>query len=131
MKDKDLGIYSVNSKKFYYLESGDVHIANPIPRLRGVLHQRDLIDFSPQNYMDTSNYLIRTVREAKKNEWEMERIFASTFLRELFEKQESEQQAKNAKPDASRSWGQTKSAPKVKATRTRKAAAKSKKTTVK
>jgi hypothetical protein len=104
MKDTDLGIYCVGQKKFYYLETGEVPFPNPIPRLRSTLQQRDLIDFNPRNYMDTSNYLIRTIREAKANDWEMERIFATTHVKKTIKAQEA---AAAAEPVASgkSSWG--------------------------
>lgn len=104
MKDTDLGIYCVGQKKFYYLETGEVPFPNPIPRLRSTLQQRDLIDFDPRNYMDTSNYLIRTIREAKANDWEMERVFATTHVKKTIEAQEA---AAAAEPLASgkSSWG--------------------------
>lgn len=90
MKDTDLGIYCVNQKKFYYLESGEVVFPNPIPKLTSTLQQRNLIDFNSQTYMDTSNYLIRTVREARSNEWEMERVFATTHIKNMFLEKEKQ-----------------------------------------
>ena len=124
MKDTDLGIYCVNQKKFYNLESGEVPFPNPIPRLRSTLQQRNLIDFNPQNYMDTSNYLIRTIREAKANEWEMERIFATTHVKRTIEAREAAEAAP-AKSSSS-SWGKT---PEAKATAAKKTTQRRKKTT--
>lgn len=124
MKDTDLGIYCVNQKKFYYLESGEVPFPNPIPRLRSTLQQRNLIDFNPQNYMDTSNYLIRTIREAKANEWEMERIFATTHVKKTIEAREAAEAAPTK--SSSSSWGKT---PQVKATPAKKTTRRRKKTT--
>lgn len=121
MKDTDLGIYCVNHKKFYYLETGEVPFPNPIPRLRSTLQQRNLIDFDPRNYMDTSSYLIRTIREAKANGWEMERIFATTHVKRTIEAREAAEAAP-AKSSSS-SWGKTaapKAAPAKKTTRRRK-----------
>ena len=117
MKDKDLGIYCVNQKKFYYLESGEVPFPNPIPRLRSTLQQRNLIDFDPKNYMDTSSYLIRTIREAKANEWEIERIFASTHIKNIF--LEKEKGAKEATKESSSSWGKKKTQAKSTTRKTR------------
>lgn len=104
MKDSDLGIYCVNHKKFYYLESGEVPFPNPIVKLRSTLQQRNLIDFTPESYMDTSNYLVKTIREARANNWEMERIFASAYIKQLFTEREA---AASAASDTSleSSWG--------------------------
>jgi hypothetical protein len=104
MKDTDLGIYCVNHKKFYYLETGEVPFPNPIPRLRSTLQQRNLIDFDPRNYMDTSSYLIPT-----------------THVKKTIEAREAAEAAP-AKSSSS-SWGKTteaKAAPAKKTTRRRK-----------
>jgi hypothetical protein len=118
MKDKDLGIYCVNQKKFYYLESGEVPFPNPIPRLRSTLQQRNLIDFDPKNYMGTSSYLIRTIREAKANEWEMERVFASTHIKNIFLEKEKGA-AESTKESSSSSWGKKKAQAKTTTRKTR------------
>lgn len=121
MKDTDLGIYCVNHKKFYYLETGEVPFPNPIPRLRSTLQQRNLIDFDPRNYMDTSSYLIRTIREAKANDWEMERIFATTHVKRTIEAREAAEAAPAKSSNSS--WGKTaeaKAKPAKKTTRRRK-----------
>jgi hypothetical protein len=110
MKDSDLGIYCVNHKKFYYLESGEVPFPNPIAKLRSTLQQRNLIDFTPESYMDTSNYLVKTIREARANNWEMERIFASTYIKQLFAEREAAATATTS-TSAESSWGKKPVAP--------------------
>lgn len=102
MKDNDLGIYSVSAKKFFYLETGNLKVHNPIPRLRNTLQQRGLIDFNPQTYMNTNDYQIVTVKQAKLNDWAIEPIYISDHIRAIVTGKSSSQSQANA---PKRKWG--------------------------
>jgi hypothetical protein len=102
MRDDSLGIYSVEAKKFFYLETGALHVQNPIPRLRNTLQQRGLIDFSPQHYLSTHNYKIVPVKQAKLENWEMEPIYISEHIRKIVQEAENEETQVSS---SSRRWG--------------------------
>ena len=102
MKDNDLGIYCVSEKKFFYLETGNLKVHNPIPRLRNTLQQRGLIDFNPHSYMNTNDYQIVTVKEAKLNDWQIEPIYISDHIRALVTGKATSSQGSSA---PRRKWG--------------------------
>ncbi len=101
MREDSLGIYCVEAKKFFYLETGKLHVHNPIPRLRNTLQQRGLIDFNPQTYMNTNDYRIVPFKEAKLEGWEMEPIFISDHIR----RQVQQSSEKKDEGKSKRSWG--------------------------
>ena len=102
MKDNDLGIYCVSEKKFFYLETGNLKVNNPIPRLRNTLQQRGLIDFNPHSYMNTNDYQIVTVKQAKLNDWAIEPIYISEHIRAVVTGQSVTAETNSA---AKRKWG--------------------------
>ena len=103
MKDDNLGIYCVTAKIFFYLETGTLRVHNPIPRLRNTLQQRGLIDFNPQTYMNTNDYQIVTVKQAKINDWEIEPIYISQHIKALVNAKETETSSSTG-----RGWGKPK-----------------------
>jgi len=96
MREQDLGIYCVDDKKFYYLESGTVIISNTVDRLKKALLKRNVIDFNPSSFMDTNKYNVITCREAKLSNYEMEPIFISKHVEEVF-KNTSEKEDKSSR----------------------------------
>ena len=100
MKDDSLGIYCVAEKKFFYLETGQLYVHNPVPRLRNTLQQRGLIDFNQTSYMNTNDYRIVTVKEAKLEGWDMEPIYISEHIKSLVQGN-----PEASMPASSRSWG--------------------------
>ena len=101
MKDDNLGIYCVAAKKFFYLETGNLRVNNPVPRLRNTLQQRGLIDFNPHSYMNTNDYQIVTVKEAKVNDWEIEPIYISQHIKDMVTGDSEDAST----PASKRSWG--------------------------
>jgi len=91
MREQDLGIYCVENKKFYFLETGTVIISNTVDRLKKALLKRNLIDFSPSSFMDTNRYNVITCREAKLSNYDMEPIFISKHVEEVFKNKTSKE----------------------------------------
>ena len=116
MKDEMLGIYCVPHKKFYYLETGNLYVHNPIPRLRNTLQQRGLIDFNQATYMNTNEYRIVTVKQARLEGWEMEPIYISKHVKSMVLGSETEAEQENSTPK--RSWGKKVKKPQAKKKRT-------------
>jgi len=99
MDDNSLGIYVVKEKTFYYLESGKVYIRNTVDRLKRVLSQRQLIEFSQHDYLNTNDYKVMSCRDAKIDDLEMKAIYVSKHVQESMEKQKAEESEKKS------SWG--------------------------
>tara|TARA_B100000131_G_scaffold122261_1_gene119347 strand:- start:6569 stop:6976 length:408 start_codon:yes stop_codon:yes gene_type:complete len=116
MKDEMLGIYCVPHKKFYYLETGNLYVHNPVPRLRNTLQQRGLIDFNQTTYMNTNDYRIVTVKQAKLEGWEMEPIYISKHVKSMVLGKEIESESEDSTPK--RSWGKKTAKPEAKKKRT-------------
>jgi hypothetical protein len=85
MEDTDLGIYCVETKTFYYLESGNVKVYNTVDRIRTTLTRRGVMTIARDGTLDSANYPILTVREAKIRDYKMEPIFLSDHVRKLVE----------------------------------------------
>lgn len=88
LKDSTKGILSYDTKKFYYLETGDlVYFGNPIPRLKQTLLMRNIVkidDFSSKQAE------ILEWKEAKLKNAETEAIFLSQHIKKLVESKVSE-----------------------------------------
>ena len=110
MKDDSLGIYCVAEKKFFYLETGNLYVHNPVPRLRNTLQQRGLIDFNQSSYMSTSDYRIVQVKEAKLEGWDMEPIYISDHIKAMVQGD-----TEASLPVSKRSWGKKPVEPEAKA----------------
>ena len=82
MRDNSLGVYCVNEKTFYYLESGKVYVAKTVDRLKKTLVKRGLIEFTDRTYLDTDSYKILTCRDAKLEDYKMVPIYISTHVKE-------------------------------------------------
>lgn len=100
MEDSSLGIYCIKSKKFYYLETGQVSIRNTITRLRRILIQRRIIVFDEKGTMTTTDYKILSCRDAKLEEMEMIPIYISSHIKQQVQSEKTQSE------DASDSiWG--------------------------
>jgi hypothetical protein len=129
MKNEMLGIYCVEHKKFYYLETGNLYVHNPVPRLRNTLQQRGLIDFNQASYMNTSDYKIVTVKQAKLEGWDMEPVYISKHVKRMVlgTATESEEEVSTTK----RSWGKKPAKPEAKKPQAKKKKTPRKKTDAK
>ena len=76
------------------------------------LQQRGLIDFNPQTYMNTNDYQIVTVKQAKLNDWAIEPIYISDHIRAIVTGKSSSQSQANA---PKRKWGTQAETPEPKA----------------
>lgn len=97
MRDKSLGIYCVKQKKFYYLETGKVYVANTVDRLKKALIKRGFIEFTDKTFLDTEAYKVLTCKDAKINNHEMIPIYISSHVKQTV-LNETDVQAK-------KSWG--------------------------
>ena len=85
MNDNSLGVLCKNDKKFYYIESGNIHIVNTIPRIVKALVSRGLVVLTEDNPLTTSQYEIYQIKEAKENEFELVPIFLNSHIKKIFE----------------------------------------------
>ena len=94
LNDKTIGIKVQSRKTFYYIETGDNWIGNPVDRLRKTLVQRNIIH---TKYDGTSTpHEMCTYLQLKNNntDYIVKPIFLSKHIQELYE-------AKNADEDLS------------------------------
>jgi len=99
MRDNSLGIYCVREKKFYYLETGKVHVVNTVDRLKKALIKRGLIEFTDKSFLDTETYKVMLCRDAKLEDYELVPIYISQQIRRTVE------QAKEEKVEKKTGWG--------------------------
>lgn len=85
MRDDSLGIYCVQDKKFFYLETGKVYVANTVDRLKKALVKRGLIEFTDKTFLSTEAYKVITCRDAKLESYEMIPIYISKHVRNTME----------------------------------------------
>jgi len=103
MSDKSLGIYSLKTNIFYFLETGKMYIGNTVDRLKKILVKRKVLTFTNQDLMSTAEYKVMPVRDAKLKEYEMVGIpiskhVANTITSEAEVKEVSSWEAKKKKP---------------------------------
>ena len=94
LNDKTMGIKVQSQKTFYYIETGDNWIGNPVDRLKKTLVQRNIIQ---TKYDGTSTaYEVCTYLQIKNNNtnYSIKPIFLSKHIQLLYE-------AKNAGKDSS------------------------------
>ena len=99
MRDNDLGIYCVKEKVFYYLETGNVYVANTIDRIKKTLIKRGLIEFTDNTFIDTKNYKVFSCKDAKLKDMKMQPIFISKWT------EKTVKEGKLDKAKKSSSWG--------------------------
>lgn len=99
MRDDSLGIYCLANKKFYYLETGKVYVANTIDRLKKTLVKRGLIEFSDQSFINTEDYKVISCREAKLSDLEMNPIYISNHVKKTIEENKESKKTKTS------NWG--------------------------
>ena len=99
MRDNSLGIYCTKDKKFSYLETGKVYVANTVDRLKKTLIKRGYIEFTDKSFLDTEDYKIMTCRDAKLNDYPVTPIYISSHVRKTVEETEEKKENKSTK------WG--------------------------
>ena len=88
-KNKDLGIYLPNQKKFFYLEAGDNWIGNTVDRIRKALTQRGLIKIDYTSLQKQMNYTVMTIAEAEEKDYQLQPIYISKHIELLYKEQDS------------------------------------------
>jgi len=81
--EEDLGIYCLNNKTFYYMETGNVMVKNTVSRIKNTLIQKGLIEFDGINFMNTHDYKVVKIKEARLAEYAMEPIYISQHVKEV------------------------------------------------
>ena len=99
MENRSLGIYCTESKTFYYLETGKVYVKNTVDRLKRILTQRKVIGFSEKNYLNTHDFIIKSVGDAIAEDLSMQPIYISEHVREEVAKAKEKETTKKTK------WG--------------------------
>ena len=99
MRDNDLGIYCTRTRKFYYLETGDVYVANTIDRIKKALIKRGLIEFTDKTFIDTENYRVFSCKDARLKDMEMLPIYISKHIQQTVEQRKLEEETKT------KTWG--------------------------
>ena len=85
MNNSTIGIYVIDERKFYYIESGRVAISNNIDRLRRILRQRGVLTLNPYQGKFEDKYEVTTVEKAKLNDWEIVPVYISKHVKETVE----------------------------------------------
>jgi len=88
MRDDSLGIYCVQAKEFFYLETGKVYVANTVDRLKKALVKRGLIEFTDKTFLDTEDYKVITCRDAKLESYKMIPIYISKHVKNTVENEQ-------------------------------------------
>lgn len=98
MRDDSLGIYCVRQKKFYYLESGKIYVANTVDRLKKALIKRGYIEFTDKSFLDTEAYKVMTCRDAQLEGYESIPIYISNHVKQSLA-------TINEEKTSNKSWG--------------------------
>ena len=95
MNEKLFGVFCKKDKTFYYLESGEIHVVNTVPRITKTLFARGVIELDPDSPSTYSQYDVFTIKQAKEKEFKMVPIYINDHIRTtLTAKTETEQSSK-------------------------------------
>ena len=97
MREDSLGIYCLKDKVFYYLESGDVYVANTVDRIKKTLIARDLIEFTPGNYSSFQGYKVIPCREASLEGYTMAPIYITKNIKDAVLKENDSDGTNNSR----------------------------------
>jgi hypothetical protein len=90
MNEKLFGIFCKKDKNFYYLETGENHVVNTVPRITKTLFARGIIELDADSPSTYTQYDVLTIKEAKDKEMNMVPIYINNHVRSLLEKNEKE-----------------------------------------
>lgn len=88
MNKNALGVFCKKDKKFYYLESGDNHVTNTVPRITKTLYARGIIELSADNPYTYSEYEIMKIKDAIEKGFELNPIYINDHVRDNLEKKQ-------------------------------------------
>lgn len=75
------GVFCKKDKKFYYLESGDNHVTNTVPRITKTLYARGVIELSGDNPYTYSEYEVMKIKDAEEKGFELNPIYINDHVR--------------------------------------------------
>ena len=88
MNENLFGVLCKADKTFYYLESGDNHVVNTVPRITKALVARGLIELTGDNPYTYSQYEVMTIKDAISKEMEPTPIYINDHVRSMVEMKE-------------------------------------------
>lgn len=95
MNEKLFGVFCKKDKTFYYLECGDNHVVNTVPRITKTLFARGVIELDTESPSTYTQYDVLTIKEAKQKEFKMTPIYINDHVRKIIEgKKEDKQSSK-------------------------------------
>lgn len=95
MNKNSLGVFCKKDKNFYYLESGQNHVANTVGRITKTLFARGLIELNQDNPYTHTQYEVYKIKEAEEKGLNMIAIFINDHVKKHFaEKKESSEKWK-------------------------------------
>lgn len=96
LDNQTIGVYCLNDMKFYYMDAGNLRLANSIDRIKKALTQRGLIRVDPEAMTQPEQYQIMMAGDAKLKSYEIVPIYLNDHIKALAE------QGKQAEPKAGR-----------------------------
>ena len=90
MNNKQLGIYSIKEKKFFYLETGKLYISNTIDRIKNYMIQNDIIVLDLKNQTMSQQIEIMSIKEAKSREYTFVPVYINRHTKEHKNKSKNE-----------------------------------------
>jgi hypothetical protein len=93
MNEKLFGVFCKKDKMFYYLESGDNHVVNTVPRITKTLFARGIIELDAEFPSTYTQYDVLTIKEAKEKEMSMTPIFINDHVRKMMQEKEEVKQS--------------------------------------
>lgn len=93
MNEKLFGVFCKKDKTFYYLESGEVHVVNTVPRITKTLFARGVIELDVEQPSTYTQYDVLTIKDAISKELDMVPIYINDHIRKLMTKKDEEEQS--------------------------------------
>jgi len=90
MNRNSLGVFCKKDKQFYYLESGENHVANTVGRITKTLFARGLLVLDHEKPYTHTQYEVFKVSEAETKGFKMVPIFINDHVRSTFEEKKEE-----------------------------------------
>jgi len=89
MRDNSLGIYCIEEKEFFFLESGKIYVNNTVDRLKKILIKRNLIEFTDKSFLDTQRYKVMSCKDAKLADYKMTPCYISQHVKNTVQSEEA------------------------------------------
>ena len=92
--NKTLGVHCLKDNKFYYMETGNIKLTNPVSRILKALTMRNLIAVVPGTLQQERQYDIFTAEKAKLQGMEMRPIYLNSHVKDMIESGEAQKEEK-------------------------------------